>query len=124
MKGSAFSASLFHVTFTPNNRTISYNVKGFSEISARVLVDVKVWIYGYELKLEALSKPIDPCEPTEEKSTGKMVPKFAGLCPMNAADLEMNSNFVMDAPTAANADSDIMKRIPGTLLPPLYCGFS
>lgn len=116
MKGSAFSASLFRVTFTPNNRTITYNVKGFSEIQANVVLDVKVWIYGFELKLDALKKPFDPCEPTPDPKTGKDGPKFAGLCPMNAADLEMNSNFVMDPPKSANDDNDIMKKIPGTLL--------
>ncbi|KAE9966785.1 hypothetical protein EG328_008613 [Venturia inaequalis] len=112
MKGSAFSASLFGVTFTPNNRTITYNVKGFSEIQANVILDVKIWIYGYELKLDALKKPFDPCEPTPDPKTGKDGPKFAGLCPMNAADLEMNSNFVMDPPKSANDDNDIMKKIP------------
>ncbi|QDS69082.1 hypothetical protein FKW77_010074 [Venturia effusa] len=114
MKGSAFSASLFRVAFTPNNRTITYHVKGFSEIQANVLLDVKVWIYGYELKLQQLKEPINPCDSVVDEKTGRPAPKFAGLCPMNAADLEMNSNFVMDKP--ANDDADIMKKIPGNLV--------
>jgi hypothetical protein len=113
MKGSAFSASLFHVTFTPNNRSIAYSVKGFSEISAYVVLDVKVWIYGYELQIDALKKPIDPCEGTKDEKTGKVAPKFAGLCPMNAADMEMNSNYNMEPPDPSKPDDDVMKRIPG-----------
>jgi hypothetical protein len=118
MKGSSFSASLFHVTFTPNNRSIAYSVKGFSEISAYVILDVKVWIYGYELQLEALKKPIDPCENVEDEN-GKPGKKFAGLCPMNAADMEMNSNYNMGPPDPAKPDDDVMKNIPGTFHGPL-----
>jgi hypothetical protein len=115
MKGSAFSASLFHVSFTPDNRTIAYKVKGYSEISARVIVEVKVWIYGYELQLDALKKPIDPCEESTDPATGKKGPKFAGLCPMNAADLEMDSNYILDPPDPTKPPGDdIMKKLPGT----------
>jgi hypothetical protein len=116
MKGSAFSASLFHVTFTPDNGSIAYRVKGYSEISARVVMDVKVWIYGYELKLDALKEPLDPCKPQLDEKTGKMAPQFAGLCPMNTADLEMNSNYNLGPPDPSNPDADVMKKIPGMFL--------
>lgn len=69
---SGFSASQFHVTFTPNNRTVSILLLGSSSISGNVQFDVAISAYGYEI--ERLS--INPCD------VG-----FKGLCPMTSGNV-------------------------------------
>jgi hypothetical protein len=91
MKGSEFSASLFHVTFTPNNNTITFDINGFSQITANVILDVGVLAYGYIITVP----PIDPCK-------GK---DLLGLCPMNAAPIQIKGNVPIPA--------DTVKKIPG-----------
>ena len=69
---SGFSASQFHVTFTPNNRSVSIVLLGSSSITGNVQFDVAISAYGYEI--ERLS--INPCD------VG-----FKGLCPMASGNI-------------------------------------
>lgn len=94
MKDSSFAASLFHVTFTPVNNTVTFDINGFSEETANVVLDVEVLGYGH-----SIAHPIiDPCKQKE----------LAGMCPMNAAPIQMKGNI----PVAA----DTVKKIPGAYL--------
>lgn len=71
-QNSGFSASQFHVTFTPNNRSVSILLLGSSSITGNVQFDVAISAYGYEI--ERLS--INPCD------VG-----FKGLCPMASGNI-------------------------------------
>lgn len=92
MENSNFYASLFRVTFTPNNRTLTYEINGESKVNSMVVLDLQVNAYGYP----ALRKKINPCSGNDLK----------GLCPMTTGSMaNMKSNFILD--------KDTMKQIPG-----------
>ncbi|MBE3045819.1 hypothetical protein IMZ48_25400 [Candidatus Bathyarchaeota archaeon] len=69
---SGFSASLFHVVFTPNNGTASIDMVATITVDGMVEFDISVFIYGYEYTRQV----INPCE------IG-----LAGLCPMQRGRL-------------------------------------
>lgn len=77
---SEFTASLFNVVFTPNNRTIAFNVNGISTISANVTFQAVIAAYGYVI----VNTTIDPC------SLG-----LAGVCPMGHGTIQLDSNQVL-----------------------------
>lgn len=91
MANSSFSATLFHVTLTPGNRSLDFNIEGISNIAGRVEADVQLLVYGYS----ALNQKLDPCGNKE----------LEGMCPMNAGPLTIKSNFPLG--------DDIMNQIPG-----------
>ncbi|KAK4665243.1 putative flavin carrier protein 3 [Podospora pseudopauciseta] len=64
---SGFTASLFDVVFTPNNRTVAIDLLATSSIEGYVLFDITIIAYGYK----AIQTTVDPCEA-----------KIMGLCPM------------------------------------------
>lgn len=66
-KDSGFSASLFKVTFTPENGTLDINIMATSTIQGKVIFDLHVWAYGFPVTRQI----IDPCN----------IPQ-TGLCPM------------------------------------------
>jgi hypothetical protein len=90
MKDSSFAASLFHVTYTAVNNTLTFNVDGYSQEATKVVLDVEVLGYGYSI----VHPIIDPCK---EKD-------LAGLCPMNAAPIQIKGNLPMPA--------EAVKKIP------------
>ncbi|KAF2420206.1 TRP-domain-containing protein [Tothia fuscella] len=90
MKNSSFAASKFRVTFTANNDTVNFDIDGISQVTTNVVLDIEVLGYGYTIA----HPTIDPCK---EK-------KLAGICPMNAAPIQIKSNFPVDA--------DSVKKIP------------
>jgi hypothetical protein len=92
MKDSSFAASLFHVTYTPNNNTLTFDVNGISQEAAKVLLDVEVLGYGYSI----VHPIIDPCKEKE----------LLGMCPMNAAPMQMKGNLPLPG--------DAVKKIPST----------
>jgi hypothetical protein len=92
MANSSFSATLFHVTLTPANRSLDFNVEGISNIQGNVIAELELLVYGYS----ALKQRLDPCDNME--ATG-------GLCPMNSGPLKLKSNFPLT--------DDIMNQIPG-----------
>ncbi|KAF2020301.1 TRP-domain-containing protein [Aaosphaeria arxii CBS 175.79] len=89
---SSFTATLFKVAFTPNNRSLGYDIEGMSTISGRVMAELELLVYGYS----ALKQTINPCDKSLD---------VEGLCPMNAGKIEINSNFPISA--------DVMSKIPG-----------
>ncbi|KAF1937627.1 TRP-domain-containing protein [Clathrospora elynae] len=91
MTNSSFSATLFNVVFTPNNRSLAFNIEGISNIAGKVEADVELLVYGYP----ALNQTLNPCGQKE----------LDGMCPMNAGPLTIKSNI--------DISQDIMSVIPG-----------
>jgi hypothetical protein len=81
MQNSSFTTSLFEVTFTPDNNTLSFNINGYSLTSAKVDIGFQVLGYGY---LVVPQKIIDPCSPDNKD--------LKGLCPMPAAPIQILGN--------------------------------
>lgn len=88
---SNFTASLFDVVFTPDNRTLTFDIVGVSSISGNVTAEIEVIAYGYT----ALKETLDPCASTD----------LSGMCPMNTGEIDISSNIVLDA--------DVVAAIPG-----------
>ncbi|QIX00199.1 hypothetical protein AMS68_005716 [Peltaster fructicola] len=86
----SFSASLFDVAFTPNNRTLTFDIVGESTVTGYVTIELVIYAYGYK----AYTKYINPCESN-----------LQGLCPMQVAPVVVNSN--------AQIDQDALSKIPG-----------
>ncbi|KAK7543822.1 hypothetical protein BKA81DRAFT_349463 [Phyllosticta paracitricarpa] len=85
MANSSFSATLFNVVFTPNNKTLTFNIVGVSDISGNVTAELEVFAYGYRV----LRQKLDPCTNADLK----------GLCPMNTGQINIESNVVLDEST-------------------------
>lgn len=90
MANSNFSATLFNVAFTPGNNSLAFNVVGVTTLTGNVTIDIVVDAYG----LSVFSKTFDPCEQG-----------WAGLCPMNEGQIDLDSNI--DLPASA------VSQIPG-----------
>ncbi|PVH89285.1 TRP-domain-containing protein [Cadophora sp. DSE1049] len=87
---SSFTASLFNVVFTPNNRTLTFDVVGVSSIQGNVSFGIEVFAYGYRF----IKQTLDPCNMD-----------LAGMCPMSTGQIDIQSNLVLDA--------DTVNQIPG-----------
>jgi len=83
MANSHFSATLFNVAFTPDNRTLTFNINGVSAISGNVTATLKAFAYGYKV----LDRDLNPCDNDDLK----------GLCPMNTGQIQLKSNTVLPA---------------------------
>ncbi|KAF2731985.1 TRP-domain-containing protein [Polyplosphaeria fusca] len=88
---SSFSATLFNVAFTPNNRSLGFNIQGVSSISGNVNAELELLVYGYS----AMKSSLNPCDNEDLK----------GMCPMNAGNLNIKSNL--------DITPDVMSKIPG-----------
>ncbi|KAF2008169.1 TRP-domain-containing protein [Amniculicola lignicola CBS 123094] len=88
---SSFSATLFNVAFTPNNRSLGFNIAGVSAISGKVNAELELIVYGFS----ALKQDLNPCENAD----------LDGMCPMNAGNLNIKSNI--------DISPDVMSKIPG-----------
>ncbi|KAF1951585.1 TRP-domain-containing protein [Byssothecium circinans] len=91
MTNSSFSAQLFNVVFTPNNRTLTYDVEGYSNIDQKVTAELELLVYG----LSAMKQDLNPCG----------TPELASMCPMKSGSITINSNLDISA--------DVMSNIPG-----------
>jgi hypothetical protein len=80
---SGFTARLFNFVFFPNNGTVSANIVAVSSITGKVVFDVAIAAYGYQI----LRRTIDPCDPSSA---------LAGLCPMRAGNLQLPFNFQLE----------------------------
>lgn len=69
-----FTATYFSVTFTPNNRTLSFSFDGVSSISGKVEAELVLKAYGYT----AMRKVLNPCEMN-----------LNGLCPMRTGKIDV-----------------------------------
>ncbi|ORY11728.1 hypothetical protein BCR34DRAFT_317022 [Clohesyomyces aquaticus] len=89
---SSFSATLFNVAFTPNNRSLAFNFEGVSLIAGKVNAELELLVYGYS----ALKQNLNPCDNADLKQ---------GMCPMNAGNIVIKSNIDVSA--------DVLSKIPG-----------
>ncbi|KUI74116.1 Flavin carrier protein 2 [Cytospora mali] len=87
---SGFTASLFDVTYTPQNATAFIDIVAVSSIQGNVIFDVAITAYGYQI----IRQEVNPCK------IG-----LAGLCPMTAGKIPLTFN--LDVGQSASA------RIPG-----------
>ncbi|OAA50708.1 hypothetical protein ISF_09326 [Cordyceps fumosorosea ARSEF 2679] len=87
---SGFSASLFQVTFTPNNNTAFVKIVATSTIHGYVKFDLTVTAYGYQI----IHQTVDPCTTT-----------LQGLCPMTAGKIPLDFNL--------NLGEGAASKIPG-----------
>ncbi|KAF4125732.1 Transient receptor potential (TRP) ion channel [Geosmithia morbida] len=85
---SSFSASLFHVVYTPHNNSASINMAITSSVQGYVVFDLAITAYGYQV----IRQTINPCE-TE----------LQGLCPMNTG----NQDIEFPIPIPEDAASEI-----------------
>ena len=87
---SSFTATLFNVIFTPDNGSFAFDVVGVSSINGFVEAEIDVIAYGYQ----ALHQTIDPCKSNLE-----------GMCPMRPGQINIKSNFPVDASVVAQIPS-------------------
>jgi len=98
LDNSAFTADLFLVTLTPNNRSLAFDIEGTSLITGFVTAEVELIVYGYS----ALKQKMDPCD----KSNKETADQLKQLCPMTAGPIPINSNI-------PNISPDTLSKIPG-----------
>lgn len=91
-ENSGFTASLFDVSFFPDNGTVNINMLATSSIQGYVVFDIRILAYGYQIMHEVL----DPCN---------IGIGLGGLCPMNAGK--------MGNPFRLELGPEVKDRIPG-----------
>ncbi len=89
-ENSNFTATLFNVVFTPDNRTLTFDVVGVSSIQGNVTAELQVIAYGFT----ALTQKLDPC-----------TMDLGGLCPMSTGQIKIQSNI--------HISQDVINKIPG-----------
>ena len=88
---SNFTATLFNVTYTPNDNLLLVEINGVSSLTGNVSANLQLIAYGFTV----LNQTIDPCE------SGLM-----GFCPLQAGPIpNIDTNFPVP--------SDLKKTIPG-----------
>ncbi|KAH8147887.1 uncharacterized protein LAJ45_07988 [Morchella importuna] len=98
MENSKFSASLFNVTFSPDDYILNININGVSSINGNVTATLLVIAYGYT----ALSREMDPCTMGEG---------FSGMCPMTQGLINLESHTTIEA-AVANQIPGIAYQVP------------
>jgi hypothetical protein len=96
MANSRFSATLFNITFSPDDATLSIRVNGIASMTGKVTAKLTVIAYGFS----AMEKTLDPCDPNLEG--------FQGMCPMTPGQLTLMSTIPVDA--------NVANKIPGMYL--------
>ena len=90
-KNPGFTATLFDVVLTPDNKTLTYNINGISSISGKVTAELNIIVYGKVI----FNKTINPCDD----------PSLVSLCPMNPGTIPIKSNLPLD--------QSVIDRVPG-----------
>ena len=98
MSNSQFSATLFNVTFTPDNGALIIKINGYSSISGNVTALLKVIAYGYT----AMEKALDPCT----------MKGFEGMCPMSTGQITLNSQIDVDGGVASQIPGKCLSETP------------
>lgn len=92
MDNSKFSATLFDVSLTPDNGTLSFTINGVSTITGYVILQLNVFAYG----LQIYNTPINPC----------IDKALIGMCPMQEGQITLP---VSNAPLPQSA----LDNVPG-----------
>lgn len=85
MDRSGFSATLFNVSFTPDDGQLKIQIKGGSTIIGDMLAKVTVLAYGFPV----MSQELDPC------STDGL----RAMCPMTLLPLDLNFQQTVEKAT-------------------------
>jgi len=91
MEDSLFSATLFNITFTPDDGLLRIKVNGISSLSGNVTAKLAIIAYGYT----AMERDLDPCS----------MEGFEGMCPMSTGQITLNSNV--------EVGQDVANSVPG-----------
>ncbi|KAK9358730.1 hypothetical protein V1504DRAFT_460079 [Lipomyces starkeyi] len=81
IENSDFSASLFNVVFTPDNRTISIDIVAVSSLEGNVTAKLTIDAYG----LTVVTDTINPCELGMDQ-----------LCPMKPGQFDLQTDTTLD----------------------------
>lgn len=81
---------MFNVIFTPNNKTITFDIVGVSSIQGNVSFAIEVKAYGYTV----VRRVLDPCDMG-----------LPGMCPMSTGQIDILSNIQLE--------DDTINQIPG-----------
>jgi ML-like domain len=95
MENSKFTASLFNVTFTPEDSILHINIDGVSSLEGNVTATISVIAYGYDV----LERELDPCT---------MGDGFRGMCPMSQGPIQLDTNL--------KVEPEVSGQIPGMSL--------
>jgi hypothetical protein len=90
MENSAISATNFDVSFTPDNRTVTYDVTANVEISGNATALITVYAYG----IQVIQETLNPCKLNIDQ-----------LCPMTPGQIDIQSHSTLT--------SSIVNDIPG-----------
>lgn len=90
---NVFTVNLFQIAFSPDNGTLTIDVKGATSITGNVILKVDAAAYGYTF----LKETVDPCT---------MGVAFAGFCPLNLPQIDFDTTY-------NNISSSVTNSIPG-----------
>lgn len=82
MENSGFSASTFDVSFTPENRTITYDISANVELNGNYTALVTVYAYGIKI----IQKTLNPCDMD-----------LSQLCPLQPGTIDIESHTTIDS---------------------------
>ncbi len=91
MDNSLFTADLFDFSLTPDNKSASVEINGFSSISGYIVAEVEVVAYGFSI----VKQLVDPC-----------AVDLAGFCPMSKGPLDL-------PPSTIPLDDATLSQVPG-----------
>ena len=103
-ENSMFTASLFNMSFTPDDNRASIDIRSTSSLEGYVKFDFSVSAYGFEF----IRQTLDPCDPSVSAATSGS--GLAGMCPMTPGKL----NLHFTPPIPKNA---------GDMIPPIAYNF-
>ncbi|KAL1955964.1 hypothetical protein VTO42DRAFT_7949 [Malbranchea cinnamomea] len=105
IKNSNFTASLFDIVFTPDNRTVAVELEGVSSIAENITAQLDIYAYGYK----AVTTEIDPCE--SEIDLAGMCPLSTGPFKLERSTFELPGNAIDQIPSVAYTVPDIDLRV-------------
>lgn len=91
MDNSGVQASKFDVTFTPDDRTLAFDVSLDVEVSGTVYADIVLYVYGFR----AIHERIDPCKSSALQQ----------LCPLSTGEIDIISQ--------TQVSGSVVRDIPG-----------
>jgi hypothetical protein len=89
---SSFTASYFHLIFTPGNGSALIDIEATSSVQGKVKFDITASAYGHQF----LQQIVDPCE---LEVPGQATKGLKGMCPMTPAKIPLS--FSLDELAAA-----------------------
>jgi hypothetical protein len=91
MPESLITATYFHVSFTPDNKTLQFNVDADTQVSGNVTIQASVIAYGYN----AFTKVISPCQ---DSGLSALCPMTAGILPNLESNIQIPTEQINQVP--------------------------